>query len=127
MASWVADDCQDLIKQLLQRKVEDRLGFVNDVEDLGDTTNVADKYLNQQVEDSYVAAPHMNEQEFFRGFTFRGADDDDINNMMSGGSISISAFQPHHQHRITAPSGDYQHILNNLSNMSAEHMGGIKE
>merc|ERR1712154_249021 len=32
MASWIAVDCQDLIKALLQKKVENRLGFIDDVD-----------------------------------------------------------------------------------------------
>eukprot|EP00483_Globobulimina_turgida_P003801 UN03808 len=123
MASWIANDCQDLIKALLQRQVENRLGFINDVEDikkhkwfrdvdwqkvldkeieapyipqmenendLADTTCVANKYLQEQVADTFTDKPQINEQELFRGFTFRPEVDGDEVMGMFGDTVSMN-------------------------------------
>merc|ERR1712087_1081819 len=104
MASWMEDDCQDLVRSLLRRTVSERLGFKNDVEDIKghqwfanvDWQKVYDKEVTppyrpevdgdkmdvpQNVSRRYLKEAAVDtfadkpEVDVFDGFTFDGARD----------------------------------------------------
>ena len=62
---------------------------IDDEDDLGDMTNVADKYKMEDVRNTVVAKPSLNEQAYFKGFTYRGTQEDEMKDMFGRDSISV--------------------------------------
>lgn len=109
---------------------------IDNKEDLADTTCVAEKYLNEEVNDTFVddtSKPRMGEQKLFKGFTFRGDNAEEVKEMFSGGSISIQQRQTSDGNDDNGGGGggknmNYHHVLNNLSMMDGDlDLGGLQE
>jgi len=108
---------------------------IEEEENEADLTNVAEKFQHEKACDTYVAQrPDLGDQAFFKGFTFRGEDADEIKDIFGGGSISMNAGQVNKLiHQRQESDGDDQstkgvkvnkHTLNNLSMMDGDFLMG---
>ena len=114
--TWMEEDCKKLVGSLLQRKVSQRLGFLNDVDDIKahqwfddvDWDRMLQKkvvppyhpdmaferYCDEPPEDTITDRPSPNNEGMFRGFTFNGSNSSTQNRLRintQGSSIGSSS------------------------------------
>ena len=93
--------------------------------------NVANKFMNEKACDTFVAQkPRLDDQEYFKGFTFRGQDEDDIKDLFSADSIQSNDNNNNNNNNTQNQTKVKvnKHTLNNLSLMDGDYlMGQLQE